>query len=107
MAQQEIDDVQALIGSLQGTGQMSMREKEMRTKSILVLEDIFRNCKFITRPEMLSWDSSLGSRIRKKLQLQGMKQDSVWRDFCSQFRRDHKEKVWSVITAIGKKVKGK
>ena len=107
LTQQAIEDVQALVGSLQGTGQMSMWEKEMRTKSLLVLEEIFRSCKSITRPKMLSWESSLGKRIRLKLQLKGMKQDSVWRDFGNQFRRDHKEKVWSVIGSIGKKVKGK
>ena len=36
-----------------------------------------------------------------------MKHDSVWRDSCNQFRRGHKEKVWSSITAVGKKVKEK
>ena len=81
------------MGSLQGTGQMSMREKEMRSKSLLVLEDIFRSCKFITNPKMLYWENGLGKKIRMKLQLQGMKEDSVWRDFCAQFRKDHKEKV--------------
>jgi hypothetical protein len=99
--------VAALVGSLVGTGQMSMRAKELRGRSLLVLENIFRSCKFITRPEMLSWDSNLGVRIRNKINIQGMKQDSVWKDFCNQFRRDHKEKVWSAITSVGKKVKGK
>jgi hypothetical protein len=107
LAKQEEDDMKALINSLQGTGQMSMRTKEMRNKSLLVLEDIFRSCKFITRPEMLYWESSLGERIRSKLMIEGLKQDKIWTEFCNQFRRDHKEKVWSTITAIGKKVKGK
>ena len=47
LVKQQVDNVQALVGSLQGTGQMSMRAKEMRSKSLLVLEDIFRSCKFI------------------------------------------------------------
>jgi hypothetical protein len=102
-----MDDIAALIGSLTGTGQMSMRAKELRSRSLLVLEDIFRSCKFITRPEMLSWGSGMGQRIRKKLKIQGLGPDNLWTDFCNQFRRDHKEKVWSAITAIGKKVKGK
>jgi hypothetical protein len=93
---------------LYNTGGVNGDKEETQRKINGVLADIFSKKKFILTKEEMNYSSNLSMNIRKRMgcRIEKLPHEDIgwWEKMSRQYRRMHKDKMWTIVMAIGDKV---